>query len=89
MTHSGLKGDHEGDSEIISHQLSTNTSLPTTMATMKHGENSEIYRLILHDFLNFEVTGFKPFGGGIGSTAHWESRTYYQKACKTKTVDFK
>src|SRR6056300_1387285 len=44
----------------------------------KYDEHSEPYKELLHDFLNFETTGFKPFGKGtIGGADHYKSRGDY------------
>ena len=50
------------------------------MSKNKFDENSEAYKELLYDFLNFEETGFKPFGKGIGGVDHFRSKgDYFEK----------
>ncbi|CAJ1953983.1 unnamed protein product [Cylindrotheca closterium] len=45
----------------------------------KHGKSSEVYKELLHDFMNFKQTGWKPFGPNIGGVEHMKSKTMYEK----------
>jgi len=36
------------------------------MTNKKYGEDSEIFKTLLHDFLNFKTTGWKPFAKNVG-----------------------
>ena len=42
------------------------------------GPKTEIGKQILQDFRNYKVTGFKPFGKGVGGVNHYRSRGIYQ-----------
>jgi len=58
--------------------------LPSTMPE-KYNEMSEEYKELLHDYLNFEETGFKPFDKIIGGANHYTSRgNYWQEMVGTK-----
>ena len=42
---------------------------------VKHPETAEVYRRILHDFMN-PFTGFEPFGKSVGGVDHFNSSTF-------------
>ena len=55
------------------------------MPKHKYAENSEEWKELLHDFLNFEESGFKPFGPNIGGVDHFRSRgDFWEKTVRTK-----
>lgn len=43
------------------------------------GPGTEVGKLILHDFLNWKTSGFKPWGKGIGGRDHYTSCSQYQR----------
>ena len=50
------------------------------MVHAKYTEHSEEFKELLHDFMNFEKTGFKPWGTGIGGKDHYRARgDYWEK----------
>ena len=50
------------------------------MVHAKYTEHSEEFKELLHDFMNFEETGFKPWGTGIGGKDHYRARgDYWEK----------
>ena len=50
------------------------------MVYYKYDEHSEEFKELLHDFMNFEETGFKPWGTGIGGKDHYRARgDYWEK----------
>ena len=42
------------------------------------GPGNETRDMILNDFENWRISGFKPWGNNVGSAAHWRSRKMYQ-----------
>ena len=42
------------------------------------GLGTEVGKQILSDFQNWNTTGFRPWGTGIGGVAHYKSRKCYQ-----------
>ena len=51
---------------------------------VKHPETSEVYRRILHDFMNYPSTGFEPFGKNVGGVDHFNSSTFYEETMKSR-----
>ena len=47
------------------------------MPAKRYTENSEEFKELLHDYLNFETTGWKPFDTNLGGADHYKSRGNY------------
>ena len=45
----------------------------------KVGPGTETGKMILNDFKNWRVTGFRPWGKNVGSVAHWKTQKAYQE----------
>lgn len=54
------------------------------MPEMKYGPTSEVYKIILNDFMMHQQTGWKPFGKGIGCVDHYKSRSIYENTFKSR-----
>ena len=65
--------------------LSLAIHVPSTMPKHKYVENSEEWKELLHDFLNFEESGFKPFEQNIGGVDHIRSHDdFWEKTVGSK-----